>query len=55
MVPIENTEVTLTSLEKPKNSFREVNNDTTKGMVDLTGRVIRGDSDGWSLTNILNA
>ena len=52
MVPIENTEVTL---EKPKNSFREVNNETTKGMVDLTGRVIRGDSDGWSLTNILNA
>lgn len=55
MVPIENTEVTLRSLEKPKNSFREVNNETTKGMVDLTGRVIRGDSDGWSLTSILNA
>ena len=46
MSPTPSFAVTLHSVEKPKNSFREVDNSSTVGMVDLTGRQVRGDSEG---------
>ena len=46
MSPTPSFAVTLHSVEQPKNSFREVDNSSTVGMVDLTGRQVRGDSEG---------
>ena len=55
MSPMPSFTVTLHSVEQPKNSFREVDNSSTVGMVDLTGRQVRGDSEGilkQRMTNI---
>lgn len=46
MTPTSTFAVTLHSVEQPKNSFREVDNSSAVGMVDLSGRQVRGDSDG---------